>query len=123
MLKNSLSFYPFTLIFQEEIIDEVGYEAFELGLLTGIEPDPLEEEQKQRFRFSHLIFQEFTAGKFAATQEAVSSRYCPQIKNTKKIEMMFHRKSICHLVKSSKIFSGYGLFHTSVVNAYAHKRG
>ena len=61
MLKSSLSFCPFTLIFQEEIIDEVGYEAFELGLLTGIEPDPLEEEQKQRFRFSHLIFQEFTA--------------------------------------------------------------
>ena len=60
---------------QEEIIDEVGYEAFELGLLTGIEPDPLEEEQKQRFSFNHLIVQEFTAGKFASTFQAVRFFY------------------------------------------------
>ena len=64
-------FVLFLYATQEEIIEEVGQEAFELGLLTGIEPNPHEEEQKQRFSFNHLIFQEFTAGKFAATSQVM----------------------------------------------------
>ena len=63
--------FVFAISFQEEIVAEVGHEAFELGLLTAVEPDPHEEEQKQRFSFNHLIFQEFTAGKFAAKSQVI----------------------------------------------------
>lgn len=50
----------------------MGNEAFDLGLLTGMEPDPQDEDQQQAYSFSHLIFQEFAAGKFAAILNLVS---------------------------------------------------
>ena len=52
----------------------MGDEAFNLGLLTEIEPDPQEENQQQAYSFSHLIFQEFAAGKFAAILDLVRKR-------------------------------------------------
>ena len=59
-------------LFQDEIIQNVGKEAFELGLLMGTESDPLEEEQTQVCCFQHIVFQEFTAGKFMTTLDKVS---------------------------------------------------
>ena len=47
-------------------------EAFELGLLMETEPDPLEEEQSQVYCFQHIVFQEFTAGKFVAILDMVN---------------------------------------------------
>ena len=46
-------------------------EALDLGLLTEMELDPLEEDRVQRFCFRHLLFQEFAAGKWVATKDKV----------------------------------------------------
>ena len=40
----------------------------------GTESDPLEEEKTQVYCFQHIVFQEFTAGKFVATLDMVSYR-------------------------------------------------
>lgn len=57
---------------QEEIVCSAGAEAFELGLFTAVESSLMEEEPRQTYGFQHLMFQEFLAGKFAATLDMVS---------------------------------------------------
>ena len=39
-----------------------------------IESDPLEEEQTQVYGFQHILFQQFTAGKYVATLDMASYR-------------------------------------------------
>ena len=52
------------MFIQREVIEAAGEEALALGLLFGIEdPEPHEEETTIYF-FLHLIFQEFSAGKY-----------------------------------------------------------
>ena len=58
-----------SVLFQDEIIEHLGEEVFELGLLMAMESE--EGEQTQVFGFSHQLFQEFTAGKFVATADKV----------------------------------------------------
>ena len=52
-------------------MQEVGPEAFDLGLLFGTESDPTEEEQGDMFFFEHMMFLEFVAGKYVASVDKV----------------------------------------------------
>ena len=53
-----------------------GEEAFKLGLLTPMDPDPVaEEEETQMFKFRHLLFQEFSGGKYVSTVDLVTLRF------------------------------------------------
>ena len=58
--------------FQEEILKEVGHEAFELGLLKEKEFDTREEDPTQKYSFYDLVLVEFLAAKFVATLDKVS---------------------------------------------------
>ena len=51
-------------------MEEVGEEAFELGLLMGTESDPT-EEQMQVYCFHHLLLAQFVASKYVATLDPV----------------------------------------------------
>ena len=51
---------------QDDILREVGPEAFELGLLMGTESDPREEEESPVYCFHHLLLLEFCAAKYVA---------------------------------------------------------
>ena len=62
---------------QEEILREVGPEAFDLGLLFGTESDPAEEEQEQLFCLDHMLLLEFVSAKYLATAEKVCVQSCP----------------------------------------------
>ena len=64
-----LFFYHFLHFLQlkSEILEAVGPEAFELGLLMGTESDPTEEEETQVYCFHHLLLLEYCAAKYAAT--------------------------------------------------------
>ncbi len=64
----------FTLLFQAEILEKVGPDALRLGLLTGTEDDPSEEEQQEVLSFHHLTFMEFAAGKYISTLPEVSTK-------------------------------------------------
>ena len=58
---------------QNEIIVTSGEEAFKLGLLIVVDPDPVAEEEETRlFQFRHLLFQEFSARKFVLTVHLVT---------------------------------------------------
>ena len=52
-------------------MEEVGKEAFELGLLMGTESDPMEEEQMQVYCFHHLLLAQVVASKYVATLDPV----------------------------------------------------
>ena len=62
-----------TNLFQDEILEAVGPEAFELGLLMGTESDPTEEDQIQVYYFHHLMILEFVAAKYVATLSKVNT--------------------------------------------------
>ena len=64
---GSKIYFVWNFFFQNEIIQAVGQEAFELGLLMGTESDPLEEEQTQVYCFHHLLLLEYTAARFVST--------------------------------------------------------
>ena len=57
-------------LFKDDILKEVGPEAFELGLLIAIETDPHEEEAHV-FTFRHLLLLEFVAAKYTTTLTTV----------------------------------------------------
>ena len=82
---------------QDEILQNVDPEAFELGLLMGTEPEPKEEES-QVYCFQHRVFQEFIAGKFIATLDVVSIPLCA-VHNGR------IRKQIIHMGFSIRVFS------------------
>ena len=56
----------FMTFFQDDILREVGPEAFELGLLIAIETDPHEEEAHV-FTFRHLLLLEFVVAKYVTS--------------------------------------------------------
>ena len=62
------------LQFKSEILEEVGPEAFELGLLMGTESDPTEEEDTQVYCFYHLLLLEYTAAKYISLLKKVGTK-------------------------------------------------
>ena len=65
-------FFPF----KSEILEAVGPEAFELGLLMGTESDPKEEEKTQVYCFHHLLLLEYTAAKYICILKRVGIKVC-----------------------------------------------
>ena len=69
-------FLLLVLQFKSEILEAVGPEAFELGLLMGTESDPTEEEETQVYCFHHLLLLEYTAAKYISVLKRVRTKLC-----------------------------------------------
>ena len=59
---------------KSEILEAVGNEAFELGLLMGTESDPTEEEETQVYCFHHLLLLEYTVAKYISVLRKVGTK-------------------------------------------------
>ena len=67
--------------FQEEVTRVAGAEALELGLLFGTENLTSQEEEEDVLCFSHLLLQEFMAGKFVSELKRVQKVYFERIES------------------------------------------
>ena len=76
MKKCFVLFLLLFLQFKSEILEAVGLEAFELGLLMGTESDPTEEEETQIYCFQHLLLLENTAAKYISSLKRVGRKEC-----------------------------------------------
>ena len=73
--ENVRKFIKFIFIIQEDILEEVGQEAFELGLLMEKEFDHLREHRTQSYSFYHLLLFRYLVAKFIATLDKVRFNY------------------------------------------------